>query len=152
MESRGENGSMSKDQAESSCVKQSKLDALLINSNAQVKTISDKTEKQTGTKVDFVEPQRKKHESTSLPQINNSLGSGITKTASKRGVLNSTRIPRDSVGDASVIPDVMKWAYTWEIMNTSLEAWNTESSDRGGVNPEKLSRSQRKSKMTRVVA
>ena len=87
---------MSRDQAETSCAIKPKLDALLRNSYVQEKTVSDKTEKQTGTKIDFVEPQCMKQESTPLPQINNSIGSVITKTAIKRGVPNSTRIPRDS--------------------------------------------------------
>ena len=52
-------GTMSGDQAESSCAIQFKLDALLRNSITQVKTASEKLEKQPGTKVDFVEPQRK---------------------------------------------------------------------------------------------
>ena len=63
---------MSRDQADTSCVIQSKLDALLTNSISQEKT----SEKQAGTRVDFVEPQRKKQESVTLPQIHNSIGSG----------------------------------------------------------------------------
>ena len=47
---------MSKDQAESSCAIQSKLDALLRNSIAQDKLVADKPQ---GTRVDFVEPQGK---------------------------------------------------------------------------------------------
>ena len=48
---------MSGDQAESSCAIQFKLDALLRNSITQLKTASEKLEKQPGTKVDFVEPE-----------------------------------------------------------------------------------------------
>ena len=76
-------GTMSRDQAENLCAIQSKLNALLRNSIAQEKTVADKTEKQPGTRVDCVDPQRKKQECTPLPQIDNSLGSGMTKTALK---------------------------------------------------------------------
>ena len=48
---------MGKDQAESSCAIQSKLDALLRNSIALDKLV---VEKPSGTRVEFVEPQRKK--------------------------------------------------------------------------------------------
>ena len=81
---------MSKDQAESFCAIQSTLDALLRNPIAQDKLVADK---QHGTRVDFVEPQRKKRESTPLPRIDNSIGSGMTKTAMKGGASNSTRVP-----------------------------------------------------------
>ena len=50
---------MSRDQAESSHAIQSKLDALLRNSIAQDKLVAQKPQ---GTRVDFVEPQRKKNE------------------------------------------------------------------------------------------
>ena len=53
---------------------------------------------ENGHKKQRPEPQRKKQESTKLPLINNSIGLGITKTAIKGGVPNSTRIPRDSSG------------------------------------------------------
>ena len=48
---------MGREQAESSCAIQSKLDALLRNSLAQDKLV---VEKPSGTRVNFVEPQRKK--------------------------------------------------------------------------------------------
>ena len=48
---------MSKDQAESFCAIQSNLDAFLRNSLTKDKSVAHK---QTGTRVDFVEPQRKK--------------------------------------------------------------------------------------------
>ena len=67
---------MSRDQAESSCAIQCKLDALLRNSIAQEKMVADITERQSGTGVDFVESQRKKQESTPLPQISNNMASG----------------------------------------------------------------------------
>ena len=136
MESRDRMDRMSRDQAESFCAIQSKMDALLRNSIVQEKTVSDKTEKRTGTTVDyFVEPQSKKQVSTPLPQINNSIRSGITKTATKGGVPNSTRIPTDLGAHTSVTLDAMTWVNTWEMMNRTLEVFakrNNESSDRGG--------------------
>ena len=64
---------MSKDQAESSCAIQSKLDALLRNSIAQDKLATDKSQ---GTRVGFLEPQRNKRESTPLPRSAASIGTG----------------------------------------------------------------------------
>ena len=61
MESRDENGHNEQDQAESSCAIQSKLDALLRNSVAQDGSVADK---QPRERVNFVEPQRMKSEST----------------------------------------------------------------------------------------
>ena len=55
---------MSRDQAESSCTIQSKLGAILRNSTSQDKLVTDRTQ---GNRVDFVEPQRNKRESTALP-------------------------------------------------------------------------------------
>ena len=46
---------MSKNQAESSCAIQAKLDAILRNSTSQERPAADRTQ---GTRVDFVEPQR----------------------------------------------------------------------------------------------
>ena len=51
---------MSRDQAESSCAIQAKLDAILRNSTSQDKPVTDRTQ---GNRVDFVEPQRNKRES-----------------------------------------------------------------------------------------
>ena len=56
---------MSTDQAESSCAIQSKLDALLRSSTAQDRLATDRRQ---GNRVDFVEPQRNKRESTPLPR------------------------------------------------------------------------------------
>ena len=64
---------MSTDQAESSCAIQSKIDALLRNSKAQDKLATDRTQ---GNRVDFVEPQRNKRESTPLPRGAASIGPG----------------------------------------------------------------------------
>ena len=55
---------MSRDQAESSCAIQAKLDAILRNSTSQDKPVKDRTQ---GNRVDFVEPQQNKWESTPLP-------------------------------------------------------------------------------------
>ena len=55
---------MSRDQAESSCAIQSKLDAILRNSTTQDKLVTDQRQR---NRVDFVVPQRNKRESTPLP-------------------------------------------------------------------------------------
>ena len=122
---------MSKDQAESSCAIQSKLDALLRNSIAQDKLVADRPQ---GTKVDFIEPQRNKRESTPLPWIATSTGAWRSKTIMKGGTSNSTNVPGDSSTNTNVAPDAMTWASTWEMMNRTLEAFatrNTDSSERG---------------------
>ena len=64
---------MSRDQAEKSCAIQSKLHALLRNSTAQDKLVADRPQ---GTRIDFIEPQRNKRESTPLPGIARSTGTG----------------------------------------------------------------------------
>ena len=64
---------MSKEQSESSCAIQSKLDALLRNSIVQDKMIADKPQ---GNRVDFIEPQRNKWESTPLPRVQQAQGQG----------------------------------------------------------------------------
>ena len=122
---------MSKDQAESSCTIQSKLDALLRNSIAQDKLVADKPQ---GTRIDFVEPQRKIRESIPLPRIATSIGAVGSETTMKGGTSNSTNAPGDSSTHTNVTPDAMMWASTWEMMNRKLEAFatrNTDSSDRG---------------------
>ena len=55
---------MSTDQAESSCAIQSKLDAILRHSITPDNLETNRTQ---GNRVDFVEPQRNKRESTPLP-------------------------------------------------------------------------------------
>ena len=123
---------LSKEQAKSWGGIQSKLEVLLRNSIAQEKLV---VEKPSGTRVDFVEPQRKKRESTPLPRIDSTMASGGTKNAMKGGASNSTRTPENSRTHAGVPPDAMTWASTWERMNRTLEAFatrNTYSSDRGG--------------------
>ena len=78
---------------------------------------------------------RKKQESTSLPLIKNNIGSGMSKLATKRGVSNTTRIPRESSAHMSVTTGAMTWANNGEIINRALEAFatrNTESGNKGG--------------------
>ena len=55
---------MSRDQAESSSAIQTKLDAILRNSTPQDRPAAERTQ---GNRVDFVEPQRNKRQSTPLP-------------------------------------------------------------------------------------
>ena len=55
---------MRRDQAESSCAIQAKLDAILRNSTSQDRPVTDRTQ---GNRVDFVEAQRNKRQSTPLP-------------------------------------------------------------------------------------
>ena len=55
---------MSRDQAENSCAVQTKLDAILRNSTPQDRPAAERTQ---GNRVDFVEPQRIKLQSTPLP-------------------------------------------------------------------------------------
>ena len=55
---------MSRNQAESSCAIQAKLDAILRNSTSQDRPAADRTQ---GNRMDFVEPQRNKRQSTPLP-------------------------------------------------------------------------------------
>ena len=91
-------------------------------------------DKQPGTRVDFVEPQRKKRESIPLPRNDNSIGSEVTRTTVKGGASNSLRTPGYTSAHTGVPPDAMTWANTWEMMNRTLEAFatrNTDSSDRG---------------------
>ena len=126
---------MSRDQAESSCAIQSKLDAILRNSITQDNLVTNRAQ---GNIVDFVEPQRNKRESTPLPltedAASTALGGG-GKTIMKSGTANTTSGPGDSTTNNNVVPDTMMWASTWETMNRTLEAFatrNTDSSERGG--------------------
>ena len=71
----------------------------------------------------------------------------------KSETANTTSGPGDSTTHNNVGPDAMTWASTWEMMNRTIEAFatrNTDSSDRGGANQEKLSKSQNNSKMIRM--
>ena len=55
---------MNRDQAESSCAIQAKLDDILRNSRSQDRSVTDRTQ---GNIFDFVEPQRNKRGSRLLP-------------------------------------------------------------------------------------
>ena len=125
---------MNRDQAESSCAIQAKLDAILRNSTSQERTTADRTQ---GNRVDFVEPQQNKRQLSPLPLPRDaaSTAPGGSKTITKRGTANTTSGPGDSTTHNNVGPDAMTWASTWEMMNRTLEAFaprNTDSSDRGG--------------------
>ena len=95
---------MSRDQAESSCYIKSKLDAISRSSTSQDKPVTDRTQ---GNKVDFVELQRNKRESTPLPLPRGaaSIGPG-GKTIMKSGNSNTTNGPGDSTTSNNVGPDV----------------------------------------------
>ena len=123
---------MSKNQAESSCAIQTKLDANLRNSTSQERPAADRTQ---GTRVDFVEPQRGKRQSTPLPLTRDTVSIAPTaaKTIMKNGTSSTTTGPGDSTANSNAGPDAMTWASTWEMMNRTLEAFatrNTDSSDR----------------------
>ena len=123
---------MSKSQAESSCAIQAKLDAILRSSTPQERPAADRTQ---GTRVDFVEPQRNKRQSTPLPITRDAMSIAPTaaKTIMKNGTSNTTTGPGDSTANSNTGPDAMTWASTWEMMNRTLEAFattNTDSSDR----------------------
>ena len=126
---------MSRDQAESSCAIQAILDAILRNSTSQDRPITLRTQ---GNRVDFVESQRNKRESTPLPypgaQRASVQGGGGAKTIIKSGTTTTTNGPGNSTTSNNVGPDAMTWASTREIMNRTLEAIatrNTDSSERG---------------------
>ena len=122
-----------RNQAESSCAIQAKFDAILRNSTSQERPAADRTQ---GTRVDFVEPQRNKRQSTPLPSTREALSTAPTaaKTIMKNGASNTMGGPGDSSANSNAGPDTMTWASTWEMMNRTLEAFasrNTDSSDRG---------------------
>ena len=125
---------MSRDQAESSCTIQAKLDAILKISTSQNRPAADRTQ---GNRVDFVEPQRNKRQSTPLPLTRDAVSAApvAAKTIMKSGTANTTSGPGDSTTHSNVGPDAITWASTWEMMNRTLEAFatrNTDSNDRGG--------------------
>ena len=123
---------MNRNQAESSCAIQAKLDAILRNSTSQERPAADRTQ---GTRVDFVEPQRGKRQSTPLPLTRDTVSIAPTaaKTIMKKGTSSTTTGSGDSTASSNAGPDAMTWASTWEMMNRTLEAFatrNTDSSDR----------------------
>ena len=125
---------MRRDQAESSCAIQAKLDAILRNSTSQDRSATDLTQ---GNRVDFVESPRNKRQSTPLPLPRDaaSTAPGGAKTIMKNGTANTTSGPGDSTTYNNAGPDAMTWASTWEMMIRTLEAFatrNTKSSERRG--------------------
>ena len=107
---------MSRDQAESSCAIQAKLDAILRNSTSQDRPATDRTQ---GNRGDFVEPQRNKRESAPLPLPRGtaSIGPGGPRQLLRMGpqLRQMARgIPQKS---NNVGPDAMTWASTLEMMN-----------------------------------
>ena len=134
-------------QAESSCATGAKLDAILRNSTSQDRAVTDRTQ---CNRVDFVEPQRNKRESTLLPLPQDAASTAPGgKTIMKSGTANTTGGPRDSTTYNNVGPDAMTWASTWEMMNMTLKAFatrNTDSSDRGGGRSWKIFKKPNESK------
>ena len=125
---------MTREQAESSSAIQTKLDAILRNSTQPDRPASERTQ---GNRVDFVEPQRNKRQSTPLPATREAAITAPVgaRAIIKNGTVNTTSDPGDSTTQNNVAPDAMTWANTWEMMNRTLEAFatrNTDSSDRGG--------------------
>ena len=103
---------MSRDQAESSCATQAKLDAILRNSTSQDRPAADRTQ---GNHNDFVEPQRNKLQSTPLPLPRDAASTapgGGGKAIMKNGTANTTSGPGDSTTHNNVGPDAMTWAST----------------------------------------
>ena len=104
------------------------------NSTSQDSPVTDRTQ---GNRIDFVEPQRKKRESTPLPlpRGSASIGPGVAKTIIRSGTSTTTNGPGNSTTSNNVGPDAMTWASTWEKMSKTLEAFatrNSDSSERGG--------------------
>ena len=131
---------MSRDQAESSCAIQTKLDAILRNSTPQDRPAAERTQ---GNRVDFVEPQRSKRQSTPLPLPRDAASTepGGGEAIMISGTANTTSGPGDYTTHNNMGPEVMTWASTWEMMNRTLEAFatrNIDSSDRGGNKSRKI--------------
>ena len=137
---------MNRNQAESSCAIQAKLDAILRNSTSQERPAADRTQ---GTRVDFVEPQRNKRQSTPLSLYRDAVSIAPTaaKTIMKNGTSNTMSGPGDSTASSNAGPDAMTWASTWEMMNRTLTRAIGETKSQ-----EKLSRSQKNSKTTPMEA
>ena len=146
---------MSSDQAESSSAIQAKLDAILRNSKSQERPAAERTQ---GNRLDFVEPQRNKQQSTPLPLPRDAASTapgGGGKAIMKSVTANTKSGPGDSTTHNNVGTDVMIWASTWEMMNRTLEAFatrNTDSSDSEATNPGKLSKNRKNSRMIQMDA
>ena len=123
---------MSKDQGESSCAIQSKLEALLRSSTAQDKLATDKTARQQSRFCGTTTEQAGVY--TVTPGCSEQRTRGA-KTIMKSGTSYTTNGPGDSTTSNNVGPDDMTWANTCEMMNRTMEAFatrNTDSSGRGG--------------------
>ena len=145
---------MSRDQAESSSAIQTKLDAILRNSTPQDRPAEERTQ---GNRVDFVEPQRNKRQSTPLAATREAAITAPVgaRAIIKNGTANTTSGPGDSTSQNKVGPDAMTWASTWELMNKTLEAFatrNTNSSDRGSNKSRKTFKNQKNSKTIQMDA
>ena len=92
---------MSRDQAESSSAIQTKLDAILRNSTPRDRPAAERTQ---GNRVEFVEPQRNKRQSTPLPVPRDaaSTAPGGGKAIIKSGTANTTSGPGDSTTQNNV--------------------------------------------------
>ena len=141
---------MRREQAEILCAIPANIDAILRNSTSQDRPVTDQTQ---GSRVDFVEPQRKKRQSTLLPlprdAASTAPGGGGVKTVMKSVTANTTSGPGDSMTYNNAGPDAMTWASTWEMMNRTLEAFaarNTESSERRGGKSRKTFKKPKKFK------
>ena len=145
---------MSRDQAESSSAIQTKLDAILRNSTPQDRPAEERTQ---GNRVDSVEPQRNKRQSTPLAATREAAITAPVEARAiiKNGTANTTSGPGDSTSQNKVGPDAMTWASTWELMNKTLEAFatrNTNSSDRGSNKSRKTFKNQKNSKTIQMDA
>ena len=122
---------MSRDQTESSCAIQAKLDDILRNSRSQDRPVTDRTQ---SNGVDFVEPQRNKRESRLLPLRRGAASIGPRQLL-RVGPQLRQMAPGNSTTSNNARPDAMTCASTWEMMNRTLEAFATkitDSSERGG--------------------
>ena len=86
---------MRREQAESSSAIQTKLDAILRNSTPQDRPAAERTQ---GNRVDFVEPQRNKRQSTPLPATREAAITAPVgaRAIIKNGTVNTTSGPGDS--------------------------------------------------------
>ena len=97
---------MRRDQAESSSAIQTKLDAILRNSTPQDRPAAERTQ---GNRVDFVEPQRNKRQSTPLPVTRGAASTAPVgaKAIIKNGTANTTSGPGESTTQNNVGSDAM---------------------------------------------
>ncbi|XP_063711377.1 fibrinogen- and Ig-binding protein-like [Symsagittifera roscoffensis] len=144
---------MSRTQAEISCAIQAKLDAILRNSTSQDRPAADRSQ---GNRVDFLEPQGNKQQSTPLPFTRAVNTAPVAATLiMKNGTANTTNGPGDSTAHSNPGPDAMTWASTWEMMNRTLESFATRTLTRvieEGASPGKHSKNRKNSRTIRMDA